>query len=130
MGSPYFLLVLPLCFLRGKNTPRKPVRLLSDCPCLLLCRGPNPQLIETVLDLFQPMVLHQLMSDDHLLQGITPASFSILYHLFFFILHFLLVLFIFPSFTDAYSLYTLLPILFEYVLLCLVLSSFITYPKS
>lgn len=114
----------------GESTPRKPGRMLPDCPCLVLCRGPNPQLTEVVLDLFQSMVLHQLMSGDQLLQAVTPVCFSILYHLFSFTPRFLLPPFVFPYFTDVSSLYNLLSVLFEYVLFCLVLPSFIKYPKS
>lgn len=89
------------------------------CHCLVLCGGPNPQMTETVLDLFQTMVLHQLMPGDHLLQDTSSVCGSILYRFFFYIPHFLLILSIFTYFTDASFLNTVLSILCECVLLIL-----------
>ena len=119
MGSSSFLPALPLHFPRGESTPRKPDRMLSDYPCLVLCWGPNPHLTETVLDLFYSVVLHQLLSGGYLLQGVTPVSLSILYHLFLFIYYFLLAALIFPCFTDSSSfLYSTL----HFIWLCSILS--------
>lgn len=118
MASSYFLPVFPLYFLREK-APQENQAGCCHCHWLVLCGEPNPQLTETVLDLFQTMVLHQLLPGDHLLQGTTSVCYFVLYHFFFFIPHFLLVFFIFLYFTDAPFLNTVLSILCECVLLIL-----------
>lgn len=113
----------------GEGNPRKPGRMLSlPLPGSVWrtkssadrnCPWPVPD-----------NVLHQLMPGDCLLQDNISVCCSILYIFFFFIPHFLLVLFIFPYFTDASFFITVLSIFCECVLLILSHSYCTWHPNS
>lgn len=118
MRSSYSLAMLPLYFLSEEHLGR----LVSDCPSLVLCRGTNPQLSHhhcrvAVSGSAPGYQLHQDMTR------------LLLHHSFFAVPHFLLCLFLFLYFTNN-PLYTLLSILFDFVLFCCVFLSFIAYLKS